>query len=63
MDTKVVNFLSNFHDPSQETSVSRKNKDGSTTVVSAPTVAGDYRKFMGGVNKADMLKSIYEITR
>lgn len=63
MDTKSVNFVANFHDPSQETCISRKNKDGSTTVLSAPSVAGDYRKFMGGVDKADMLKSIYEINR
>ena len=63
MDTKPVNFISNFHDPTEQTTVSRKNKDGTTSEVSAPTVASEYRKYMGAVDKADMLKSLYETDR
>lgn len=63
METKAVTFVSNFHNPAKEVPISRKNKDGSTTVVSGPSVASSYRAHMGGVDKADMLKSLYEIDR
>ena len=63
MDTKALSFISNFELPSHEVPISRKNKDGSTTVVSGPSVASSYRNHMGAVDKADMLKSLYEIDR
>ena len=63
MDTKAVSFISNFELPSHEVPIYRKNKDGSTTVVSGPSVASSYRNHMGAVDKADMLKSLYEIDR
>ena len=40
---------------------SAKNKDGSTTVVSGPSVASSYRTHICAFDKADMLKSLYEI--
>ena len=62
-DTKAVQFLSNFHDISSMTVTQRKNKKGERCDVSCPEVAKDYNKHMGYVDKADMLKSIYEIDR
>lgn len=63
MDNRPVRFLSNFHDPSESTSINRKQKDGSLLPVSCPTLVRDYNKHMGYVDKADMLKSTYQINR
>lgn len=60
---KPVFFLSNYHDPSVITGVNRRQKDGSLKMVSCPLVAKDYNMHMGCVDKADMLKSFYEISR
>lgn len=63
MDKKPVHFLSNFHDPSVTTEVNRKQKDGTSKSVTCPQMAKDYNAYMGCVDKADMLKSYYEISR
>jgi len=55
--------LSNYHDPSVVSVVNRKQKDGSSTAVTCPQMAKDYNNHMGCVDKADMLKSYYEISR
>lgn len=62
-DKKSVHFLSNFHDPSVISQVNRRQKDGSLKVVTCPQMAKDYNSYMGCVDKADMLKSLYEISR
>ena len=43
--------------------VNRRQKDGTLKVVACPKMAKDYNSHMGFVDKADMLKSFYEISR
>lgn len=62
-DNKSVQLLSNFHDPSITTTVSRRQKDGSVLEISCPQMIQDYNHYMGCVDKADMFKSFYEINR
>ncbi|XP_044755093.1 piggyBac transposable element-derived protein 4-like [Coccinella septempunctata] len=63
MDKRGIYFLSNFHDPEKANSVQRKMKDGTIIEVSCPDLVRDYNENMGHVDKADMLKSLYEIDR
>jgi hypothetical protein len=63
MDKKGIHFLSNFHDPEQTTFVQRRAKDGTSEEISCPELVKDYNQNMGHVDKADMLKSCYEIDR
>ena len=63
IDKKPVQFLSNHHDPSVISEVNRRQKDGTLKVVACPKMAKDYNSHMGFVDKADMLKSFYEISR
>lgn len=63
MDNKSVFLLSNFHDPSETSDVNRRQKDGTNAVIFAPVMVKDYNMHMGYVDKADMLKSYYEIDR
>lgn len=62
-DRKGILFLSNFHNVDDVTIVSRKNKDGSETNITCPVLVKDYNAHMGFVDKADMLKTCYEIDR
>ncbi|XP_018403038.1 PREDICTED: piggyBac transposable element-derived protein 3-like [Cyphomyrmex costatus] len=63
MDKKPVHFLSNYHDPCEMTTVSRKQKDGSLKFVDCPVMCSDYNKHMGYVDNADRLLSTYKIDR
>lgn len=58
-DNKSVYFLSNFHG-TETVEIKRKQKDGTRIDVTAPVVVRDYNSHMGGVDKADMLRSIYD---
>ncbi|XP_051168535.1 piggyBac transposable element-derived protein 4-like [Leptopilina boulardi] len=62
-DNRSVQFLSNFHDPSKPETVSRKLKDGSRILVPCSVMVSDYNQHMGYVDKADQLKSTYQISR
>ena len=53
-DTKRVNFLSNFHSPSDMGVVSRRGAQ-----VPVPKVIEDYQKYMGGVDLCDQNVSYY----
>jgi len=61
-DNKAVHLLSNFHGTKMAT-VTRTNKDGSKCDIMCPETVKDYNESMGGVDKADMLKSLYGIDR
>ena len=63
INKKSVFFLLNYHDPYVITEVTRRQKDGSLKMVSCPLLAKDYNIHMGYVDKADMLKSFYKISR
>ncbi|XP_064467766.1 piggyBac transposable element-derived protein 3-like isoform X2 [Ornithodoros turicata] len=59
---RCVTVASNAHGTEVST-VPRKSKDGSTETISCPQMVLDYNSHMGYVDKADMMKSIYEIDR
>ena len=61
-DSKAVHFISNYHGV-DTTSVQRKQKDGHKIPVECPQVVKDYNKFMGGVDKHDMLRELYGTDR
>ena len=63
IDKIPVHFLSNFHDASKISQANRRQKDGFLKEVTFPQIVVDYNDFMGCVDKADMLKSYYEINR
>ena len=48
-DNKPVQFLSNFHDPCTNTSISRRQKDGSIQL-NCSQITGDYNSSMGYVD-------------
>nr|CAI5825983.1 unnamed protein product [Callosobruchus analis] len=60
---KAVHFLSNFHNPDDVESISRKQKDGSRIKYKCIKLVKDYNKHMGYVDRNDMYKSCYEINR
>ena len=57
-DTKPVYFISNFHGV-QETTIKRKQKDGSHVFVTCPSLVKDYNAFMIGVDKHDQMRQLY----
>ena len=61
-DNKPVFVLSNFHG-TDISSVKRTQKDGSKLPFPCPTAIVDYNKFMGGVDKADMLCAVQGLSR
>jgi hypothetical protein len=44
-------------------SVGRRNKDGTREEITCPKLVKDYNENMGFVDKADMLKALYEVNR
>jgi len=63
MDRKGIYFLSNYHNVTDVMSVGRRNKDGSREEIICPKLMKDYNENMGFVDKADMLKALYEVNR
>lgn len=61
-DNKIVNFVSNFHG-SEETTVLRKQKNGTKSTVICPRSVKDYNAYMGGVDTADRLRALYCVDR
>lgn len=59
----MVYILSNFHNPEQVVYVQRRSKDGTKEAVKCPVQVMEYNRHMGYVDKADMMKSSYEIDR
>ncbi|XP_040072344.1 piggyBac transposable element-derived protein 4-like [Ixodes scapularis] len=62
-DKRCVTMISNAHTPSEIKTVKRRLKDGAHEDVPCPQVIIDYNQHMGYVDKADMLKSYYEVDR
>lgn len=61
-DNRPVHFLSNFHG-NDTCFVERTKHDGSKVQVPALSLVADYNRLMGGVDKADMLRALYELDR
>ena len=60
-DTKPVVVLSTNCDPTVQTEVKRKQKDGSQTTVQCPLSVQVYNKYMGGVDTADQYRGCYTV--
>lgn len=63
MDKRAVYLASNFLNPLEVEVVNRKRKDGNTDIIPCPRIVKNYNYKMGFVDKADMLKSVYELNR
>ncbi|XP_044742044.1 piggyBac transposable element-derived protein 1-like [Chrysoperla carnea] len=62
MDNRPVLLASNYNG-SKETTVERRDKKGEKHPIKCPEVICDYGKFMGGVDRADHLRSLYNLDR
>lgn len=62
-DKRIVTMASNFHRPDVIGTCDRKKKDGDKETIKCPEIIKDYNSNMGFVDKADMLKTTYEIDR
>ncbi|XP_067141824.1 piggyBac transposable element-derived protein 3-like [Centruroides vittatus] len=61
-DNRSVHLLSNYHG-TEVVNVKRTQKDGTKLDVPAPLAIKDYNTHMEGVDKADMLRSLYDRNR
>ena len=53
-----MHIISNFHD-AEQTMILRRQRDGSQLEFPCPTAVKDYNSYMGGIDKDNMLCSIY----
>ena len=60
-DNRPVVVIASNSDPAVGTSVTRKNKDGTSQSVSCPTAVALYNKYMGGVDRNDQLRGYYHV--
>lgn len=63
MDNKLVHVLSTTFEPTEITTVNRKQKNGSKKSVSCPVVIPQYTKRMEGVDRFDQKRSTYIVGR
>lgn len=61
--SKPVVIISNFHNPSKMSHVTRTNKKGEQEIIQCPQVVKDYNKFMGGVDHFDQLLECYNVSK
>lgn len=60
-DRKLVYVMSTNSDAEGDTSVQRKERDGSAKVIPCPPNVVVYNKYMGGVDKSDQLRHYYRV--
>ena len=60
-DRKLVYVMSTNSDPQRDTSVQRKDRDGTSQLVPCPQNVVSYNKFMGGIDRADQLRHYYRV--
>lgn len=61
-DIRIVFLASNFHG-AEENTVPCTEQDGTKKVIKCPLVIKDYNTFMGGVDKADQLRALYNVNK
>ena len=59
MDNKVVTAMYSGYDPSESTTVLRRQKDGTRKSVPCPVAIAAYNNYMGGVDRGDQLRGYY----
>lgn len=62
-DTKLVRFISNFHDPEDTVTVPRKQKDGTSTDIPCLALVKDYNMHMNFVDRCDQYVGSYKVDR
>ena len=62
-DKKAIPFINTTCEPSEQTTVMRKKKDGSRITVPCPQSVKLYNSYMGGVDVADQLRKTYSCRR
>lgn len=60
---KAVSFINTISEPTEQTKVKRRNKDGSQVMVRCPVAVKLYNEFMGGVDSADAKRKAYSCSR
>ena len=60
-DRKLVYMMSTNSHPQGDTTVRRKDRDGTVQQVPCPPSVVTYNQFMGGVNKGDQLRKYYRV--
>ena len=60
-DRKLVYVMSTNSNPKGDTTVQRRERDGTAQQVPCPPSVVVYNKFMGGVDKADQLRKYYRV--
>lgn len=58
-DRMPIYFVSTIHDPTETSSVPRRNKDGSVTDITCPILVKDYNAYMGGCDLNDQQTKLY----
>ena len=61
-DTRAFRVISNYHG-AETVDVERTQRDGSKKWVKCPMAMADYNQYMGGVDTANHLRSLYERDR
>lgn len=61
-DKCQVHILSTASDPTVESTIRRKNKDGTIRELACPPAVKEYSRFMNGVDRADQLRVLYSCT-
>ena len=62
-DTKLVSFLSNISPPKADTTLARKQRDGSVKNITCPPCVPLYNANMGGVDRCDAAVRIFAVDR
>ena len=59
IDRKPINFISNYHNPTQVTTVDRKDKQGVSHQVPTFQAVKDYNTYMGGCDRNDQMARLH----